>query len=42
LNRTLLVDTPDRRERLAGAAVPTGGSRYFTVAARNDCGDVSP
>jgi hypothetical protein len=41
-NRTLLVDTPDRRERLPGAAVPAGGSRYFAVAARNDCGDESP
>jgi hypothetical protein len=41
-NRTLLVDTPDRRGRLAGAALPAGGSRYFGIAARNDCGDESP
>jgi hypothetical protein len=41
-NRSLQIDTPGRRGRRAGAAVPAGGSRYFTVALRNDCGDESP
>lgn len=41
-SRTPLADTPERRERLEGAATASGGSRFFAVAARNDCGDERP
>ena len=40
--RTPLADTADRRERLAGAATAEGGTRFFAVAARSDCGDETP
>ena len=40
--RTPLADTADRRERLAGAATGHGGTRFFAITARNDCGDEAP
>lgn len=40
--RTRLAETADRRERLPGAATAAGGTRFFSVAARNDCGDEAP